>query len=157
MTGQIEKRLEELGIALPKASPAFATYLPWRIGGNTVYISGQGPLLDGKVLDEHCGRVGSELTIEQGQAAARLTALNVIAQLKDACGGDLDRVTSCLQISGFVNCEPGFTETPSVVNGGSNAIVEIFGNAGRHARFAVGSHALPENIAVELAAIFEID
>ena len=157
MSGRIDKRLSELGITLPKAAPAFATYLPWRKGGNTVYISGQGPLLDAKVVEEHCGRVGDDLTVEQGQAAARLTALNVIAQLKDACDGDLDRVTACLQLSGFVNCAPGFTQTPLVINGGSDVIVEIFGDAGRHARYAVGTHALPENISVEIAAIFEIE
>ena len=156
MSGRIDRRLDELGIVLPKAAPAFATYLPWKIGGNTVYISGQGPLADAKVVDEYCGRVGADLTVEQGQAAARLTALNVIAQLRDACDGDLDRVTSCLLVSGFVNCEPGFTQTPLVINGGSDAIVDIFGDAGRHARYAVGSPGLPENIAVEIAAIFEI-
>ncbi len=156
MAGRIEERLTELGISLPRAAPAFATYLPWKIGGNTVYISGQGPLIDAKVVEEFCGRVDSELTIEQGQAAARLTALNVIAQLKDACGGDLDRVASCLLLSGFVNCDPGFTQTPRVINGGSDVIVEIFGDAGRHARYAVGSPGLPENISVEIAATFEL-
>lgn len=156
MAGRIEARLDELGISLPKAAPAFATYLPWKKAGDTVYISGQGPLLDAKVVEEFCGQVGTDLTIGQAQDAARLTALNVLAQLKDACDGDLDRVASCSLLSGFVNCAPGFTQTPLVINGGSDVIVDIFGDAGRHARYAVGSPGLPENIAVEIAAIFEV-
>ena len=157
MAGRIDKRLEELGITLPEPSPPQAMYVSWRVSGNTVYISGQGPLWDGKIADAHCGVVGRDLTLEQGQEAARITALNVLAQLKDACGGDLDRVRQCVQISGFVNCIDGFTQTPSVVNGGSEVLIQVFGDAGRHARFAVGSHALPVNIAVELAAVFEIE
>ena len=157
MAGRIDRRLAELGIELPAPAAPLASYVPWKRSGNTVHISGQGPFRDGRIDDKHCGRVGADLTIEQGQEAARLTALNVLAQLKEACGGDLDRVRQCVQVSGFVNCVEGFTDTPSVVNGGSDVIVEIFGEAGRHARFAVGSHALPVNIAVELAAVFEID
>ncbi len=157
MAGRIDKRLKELGLDLPDPSPAFASYLPWKASGNTVYISGQGPLWNGEVLAKCCGKIGADFTIVQGREAARITALNVLAQLKQACGGDLDRVRQCVQVSGFVNCVDGFTETPSVVDGGSDLIVEVFGEAGRHARFAVGSHALPVNIAVELAAVFEID
>lgn len=156
MSGKIEQRLAELGITLPEASPAFATYLPWKVSRGMAYISGQGPLQDGKIVPEFCGVVGDDMSVEKAQEAARLTALNVVAQLKGACEGDLDRVTGCVQVMGFVNCAAGFTETPRVVNGGSDVIVEIFGDIGRHARFAVGSHALPENIAVELAAIFEV-
>jgi len=156
MADRIDRRLREFGIVLPAPAPAFASYLPWRMSGNTVYISGQGPLVDGRIEERFCGRIGSDLSIEDGQAAARLTALNVLAQLKDACGGDLDRVAGCIQLMGFVNCDPGFTQTPTVINGGSDAIVEVFGEAGRHARYAIGSHALPANIAVEIAAIFEL-
>ncbi len=157
MVGIVDSRIAELGLKLPSASPAFATYLPWKVSRGMAYISGQGPLLDGEVVEEFCGVVGADMSVETAQAAARLTALNVVAQLKVACDGDLDRVTGCVQLMGFVNCVPGYTETPTIVNGGSDVIVEIFGDPGRHARFAVGSHALPVNIAVELAAIFEID
>lgn len=157
MTGRIEQRLADLGITLPEAAPAFATYLPWKVSRGMAYISGQGPLADGKVESRFCGVVGADMDIETAQQAARLTALNVIAQLKAACDGDLDRVTGCVQLMGFVNCVRGFEKTPLVVNGGSDVIVEIFGDSGRHSRYAVGSPALPENIAVELAAIFEID
>jgi enamine deaminase RidA (YjgF/YER057c/UK114 family) len=157
MAGNIDRRIAELGLKLPSASPAFATYLPWKVSRGMAYISGQGPLNDGKIVPEYCGVVGADMSVATAQEAARLTALNVVAQLEAACGGDLDRVTGCVQIMGFVNCVPGYTETPTIVNGGSDVIVEIFGDIGRHARFAVGSHALPVNIAVELAAIFEID
>lgn len=157
MAGRIKSRLQELGITLPKPAPAFATYLPWKLSRGTVYISGQGPLDDGEIVHRFCGVVGADLSIETAQEAARLTALNVIAQLELACAGDLDRVTGCSQIMGFVNCRPGFERTPTVVNGGSDVIVEIFGDSGRHARHAIGSNALPENISVELAAIFEIE
>ncbi|MCY3830479.1 MAG: RidA family protein [Rhodospirillaceae bacterium] len=156
MPDRIDRRLRELGIVLPAPAPAFASYLPWKISGKAVYISGQGPLVDGRIEEKFCGRVGSDLTVEEGQAAARLTALNVLAQLKDACGGDLDRVAGCIQLMGFVNCDPGFTQTPTVINGGSDVIVAVFGENGRHARYAIGSHALPANISVEIAAIFEI-
>lgn len=156
MTGRIEKRLAELGIVLPPPTPAFNSYVPWVRTGNLVFISGQGPFVDGKIPPRYCGRVPTERTIEEAQEAARVTALSVLAQLKHACAGDLDRVVRCVQLQGFVNCKPGYTETPRVVNGGSDLIVAVFGDAGKHSRFAVGSHALPENIAVEIAAIFEV-
>lgn len=156
MAGKIDQRIRDLGLRLPSPSPAFASYLPWKISRGMVYISGQGPLTDGKIEPKYCGVVGADMPERRAQEAARLTALNVVAQLKAACNDDLDRVTGCVQLMGFVNCVPGYTETPTIVNGGSDLITEIFGDAGRHARFAVGSHALPANIAVELAAIFEI-
>ena len=156
MARRIEKRLAELGVALPPPTPPFNSYVPWVKTGNLVFISGQGPFVGGKIPPQYKGRVGPDLPLERAQEAARVTALSVLAQLKDACGGDLDRVLRCVQLQGFVNCEPGYTETPRVVNGGSDLIVSVFGEAGRHSRFAVGSHALPENIAVEIAAIFEI-
>lgn len=157
MAGRIDRRLRELGISLPEAAPAFASYLPWKISRGQVYISGQGPLTDAKIVPRYCGVVGADIDLETAREAARLTALNVIAQLRLACDGDLDRVRACVQLMGYVNCVPGFDKTPKVVDGGSDVIVEIFGDAGRHARYAVGLQALPENIGVELAAIFEID
>lgn len=156
MSGRIDRRLKELGIELPAAAPAFATYLPWKISRGMVYISGQGPLVNAEIVPEYCGVVGVDLGIETAIAAARLTALNVVAQLRLACDGDLDRVAGCVQLTGYVNCKAGFKKTPAVVNGGSEVLVEIFGEAGMHTRCAVGSHALPENIAVELAAVFDL-
>jgi enamine deaminase RidA (YjgF/YER057c/UK114 family) len=105
---------------------------------------------------KYLGKVGVELTIEQGQQAARLCALNIIAQLKLALGGDLDRVRRCVKVGGFVNCESGFGDQPKVINGASDLFVQVFGDAGRHARFAVGTNALPFNVAVEVDAVFEV-
>jgi enamine deaminase RidA (YjgF/YER057c/UK114 family) len=156
MAGRIEKRLEELGIALPAPVPPFNSYVPWVQTGNLVFISGQGPFVDGVVPARFKGRVPDEISMALAQEAARVTALSVLAQLKAACGGDLDRVVRCVQLLGYVNAVPGFTETPRAVNGGSDLVVAVFGEAGRHSRVAVGSQALPENIAVEIAAIFEI-
>ena len=157
MASRVDQRLHEIGITLPRAAPAFASYLPWKVSRGMVHISGQGPLWDAKVESRFCGVIGADLSLETGQEAARLTALNVISQLREACEGDLDRVNGCVQLMGYVNCVPGFEKTPTVVNGGSDVIVDIFGDAGRHARYAVGLNALPENICVELAAIFEIE
>lgn len=156
MAGRIAKRLEDLGIALPAPVPPFNSYVPWVKTGNLVFISGQGPFVDGVIPAHFKGRVPDEVPLERAQEAARVTALGLLAQLKAACGGDLDRVRRCVQLLGYVNAVPGFTETPRVVNGGSDLIVAVFGEAGRHSRVAVGSPALPENIAVEIAAIFEI-
>ena len=156
MAGRIEKRLAELRIALPAPVPPFNNYVPWVKTGALVFISGQGPFVDGGIPARFKGRVPDEIPIERAQEAARVTALSVLAQLKAACSGDLDRVVRCVQLLGYVNATPGFTETPRVVNGGSDLVVAVFGEAGRHSRVAVGSPALPENIAVEIAAIFEI-
>jgi enamine deaminase RidA (YjgF/YER057c/UK114 family) len=156
VAGRIEKRLAELGIVLPAPVPPFNSYVPWVQTGALVFISGQGPFVDRGIPARFKGRVPDEIPIERAQEAARLTALSVLAQLKAACGGDLDRVVRCVQLLGYVNAMPGFTETPRVVNGGSDLMVAVFGEAGRHSRVAVGSPALPENIAVEIAAIFEI-
>ena len=156
MAGRIEKRLKELGIALPAPVPPFNSYVPWVKTGNLVFISGQGPFVDGGIPARFKGRVPDEIPIPLAQEAAHVTALSVLAQLKAACGGDLDRVVRCVQLLGYVNAVPGFTETPRVVNGASDLVVAVFGEAGRHSRVAVGSQALPENIAVEIAAIFEI-
>ena len=156
MKGRIARRLDELGIELPPPTPAFNSYVPWVRTGNLVYISGQGPFVGGKIPPQYRGLVVVDMPIERAQEAARVTAMSVLAQLKDACAGDLDRVVRCVQLQGFVNCEPGYTETPRVINGGSDLIVSVFGDAGKHSRVAIGSHALPENIVVEIAAIFEM-
>lgn len=155
MAGRIDARLKELGIDLPKAAAPVANYVPWVVSGRLVFISGQGPM--GPTGIEFKGKLGRDLEAEEGRKAARLTALNVVAQLKEAVGGDLDRVTRCVKLLGFVNSTPEFNQQPTVINGASDVIVEIFGEAGRHARSAVSAPSLPFDIAVEVEAIFEIE
>lgn len=154
MSGKIETRLKELGITLPKAASPVANYVPYVITGSLVFISGQGPMGPDGVA--YAGKLGRDFGVEEGEAAARLTALNVIAQLKNAVDGDLDRVTRVVKLLGFVNSTPDFNQQPFVINGASDLMVEIFGDAGRHARSAVSAPSLPVDIAVEVEAIFEI-
>lgn len=154
MSGKIEARLSELGITLPKAATPVANYVPYVITGNLVFISGQGPMGPDGVA--YAGKLGRDFDVEEGQAAARLTALNVIAQLKNAVDGDLDRVKRVVKLLGFVNSTPDFNQQPFVINGASDLMVEIFGDAGKHARSAVSAPSLPVDIAVEVEAIFEI-
>jgi enamine deaminase RidA (YjgF/YER057c/UK114 family) len=153
--GLIDKRLAELGIVLPTPAKPIANYVPWVRTGNLVFISGQGAVRDGKI--EYTGKVGDTLSIEDAIASARLTAINVIAHLRDACGGDLDRVKRIVKLLGFVNCTPTFGEQPKIINGASDLMVEVFGDKGRHARSAVGAPALPFNLSVEVEAIAEIE
>jgi enamine deaminase RidA (YjgF/YER057c/UK114 family) len=154
MTGKIEARLKEIGIELPAPAQPAGTYVPYVLTGNLVFISGQGPV--GPKGFEYQGKVGKEQDAESGKAAARLTMINVLTQLKAACGGDLDRVTRCVKLLGFVNSTPDFDQQPSVINGGSDLLVEVFGEAGRHARSAVSAASLPFQMTVEIEAIFEI-
>jgi enamine deaminase RidA (YjgF/YER057c/UK114 family) len=154
MSGKIDARLKELGIELPQATAPVANYVPYTVTGNLVVVSGQVTLWGGKV--EYVGKLGREIGIEDGQKAARLCALNILTHLKTACRGDLDRVKRVVRLGGFVNCTSEFTEMPQVVNGASNLMVEIFGDAGRHARAAVGVASLPLGVAVEVEAMFEI-
>ncbi|HEX7108754.1 MAG TPA: RidA family protein [Aestuariivirga sp.] len=151
----IDKRLAELGIALPTPAKPIANYVPWVRTGNLVFISGQGAVRDGKI--EYMGKVGDTLSVEEAIASARLTAINVIAHLRDACGGDLDRVKRIVKLLGFVNCTPTFGDQPKVINGASDLMVEVFGDKGRHARSAVGAPSLPFNLSVEVEAIAEIE
>ena len=153
--GLIDKRLAELGIALPTPAKPIANYVPWVRTGNLVFISGQGAVRDGKI--EYTGKVGDTLSVEEAIASARLTAINVIAHLRDACGGDLDRVKRIVKLLGFVNCTPAFGDQPKIINGASDLMVEVFGDKGRHARSAVGAPALPFNLSVEVEAIAEIE
>lgn len=155
MAGKFEQRLAELGITLPDSVPPAANYVPARRIGNQVYISGQVPAEGGK--DKYTGKLGSDFSIEQGQAAARLCAVNILAQLKQALGGDLDRVVGVIRLGGFVNAEPDFGDHPKVINGASDLMVAVFGEAGRHARAAVGCYSLPRNVPVEVDAIFEVN
>ncbi len=155
MTGQIEDRLKELGIELPEAAAPAANYVPYVVSGKHVFVSGQITMVNGEL--KHQGKVGQDFTVEQGYEAASVCALNIIAQIKAACGGDLDRVVRCVRLGGFVNAAGDFYDHPKVINGASDLMVEVFGDKGRHARAAVGSSALPLNVAVEVDAIFEID
>ncbi|MBL29279.1 MAG: hypothetical protein CMM50_17245 [Rhodospirillaceae bacterium] len=154
MAGKIEARLKELGIELPQAASPAANYVPYVITGNQVFVAGQITFWNGEV--KYMGKVGKDFTTAEAQAAARLCALNIIAQVKAACGGDLDRVRRCVKLGVFVNCVDGFSEQPQVANGASDLMVDVFGDAGRHARFAVGTNALPRNVATEADAVFEI-
>ncbi|GLQ07684.1 RidA family protein [Sneathiella chinensis] len=154
MTGTIDARLAELGIDLPEAAAPAANYVPYVVSGNLVYVSGQVPVVNGQI--GYQGKVGAEYTTEEGAEVARVCGLNIIAQVKAACGGDLDRVQRVVKLGGFVNCVDGFAEQPVVINGASDLMVEVFGDKGRHARFAVGTNALPRNAAVEIDAVVEI-
>lgn len=151
----IDQKLAALGISLPTPSQAVANYVPYVVVGNMVIISGQLPLKNGQVAFK--GKVGWDLTLEEGQAAARQCALNILTQLKSACEGDLGRVRQCVRLGGFVNCNPDFTDQPKVINGASDLMVEVFGEPGRHARAAVGVNALPLGAAVEIEATFLIE
>ena len=154
MSGRIDKRLKELGIELPKLASPVANYVPYVITGNLLFISGQITLLDGEI--KYKGKVGKDIGVEDAYKAARLCGLNVLAHARAACGGDLDRIKRCVKLVGFINCDPDFYDHPKVVNGGSDLMVDVLGEAGRHARSAVASPALPFNVAVELEAVFEI-
>ena len=154
MAGKIEARLAELGIELPQAAAPAANYVPYVVTGNQVFVAGQITFWKGEV--KYIGKVGKDFSTAEAQQAARLCALNIIAQVKAACGGDLDRVRRCVKLGVFVNCVDGFSEQPQVANGASDLMVELFGDAGRHARFAVGTNALPRNVATEADAVFEI-
>lgn len=155
MAGKIDARLAELGIALPEAAAPVANYVAYVVSGNVVHVAGQLPVENGEL--KYAGAVGGEVSVEAGAAAARLCALNVIAQVKAACGGDLDRVARVLKLNGFVNAPAGFTDQPRVVNGASDLMVDVFGEAGRHARSAIGMGSLPFNASVEIDAMVEID
>ena len=155
MTDSIDKRLTELGIELPQPRPPAANYTPYVITGDLVFISGQVPV--GPQGLEWRGKCGGAYDVAQGQQAARLCALNLLSVLREACGGNLDRVQQCVRIEGFVNSTPEFGEHPAVINGASDLIAELFGAKGIHARFAVGCNSLPFGVAVEIAGIFAID
>jgi enamine deaminase RidA (YjgF/YER057c/UK114 family) len=154
VTSDLERRLAEQGLQLPAAAAPVASYQPYTISGKLLFVSGQLPFQDGKIAVS--GRLGDGLAIEQGQEAARLCALNLLAQAKAACGGDLARLARCLKLGGFVSCTPDFRDHPKVVNGASDLIAAVMGAAGQHARFAVGCASLPLDAAVEVEAIFEL-
>ncbi len=153
MAGDIEARLLTMGIRLPDAAPPAANYVPVTRSGRLVFVSGQLPMSPEGLAR---GKLGADLGVEQGQAAARLCAVNILAQMRRELG-DLDRIARCLKLGGWVNCTPEFTDQPKVVNGASDLIVEALGDKGRHARFAVGAPSLPFGAAVEVEAVFEAE
>ena len=150
---QIEKRLSELGVTLPDAPTPAANYVPFVVDGNTVYVSGQisaGP--DGLIV----GKLGENMAVESGAAAAKTCAINLLSQVKAACGGDIDRLVRVVKLTGFVNSTGDFTDQPKVINGASDFLVEVLGDKGRHARSAVSAASLPLGVAVEIEGIFTI-
>jgi len=149
----IAQRLTDLGVSLPDASAPAANYVPFVQVGNTVYVSGQISRTDDGLIT---GVLGDDMTVEQGAAAAKTCALQLLAQVKAACGGDIDRLVRVVKLTGFVNSTKEFTDQPKVVNGCSDFLVEALGDAGRHARSAVSAGALPLGVAVEIEGIFEI-
>jgi enamine deaminase RidA (YjgF/YER057c/UK114 family) len=154
MPGRIEERLQQLGLELPRSAAPVANYVPFVRSGDLLFIAGQICQWNGE--RRFVGKLGREITVEQGQEAAKLCALNLLAHVKTALNGDLDRVMRCVRLGAFVNGTDDFTEQPQVANGASNLMVELLGEAGRHARAAVGVNALPGGVAVEIDAVFEV-
>lgn len=150
----IDDRLAALGIEIPKVNPPQGNYLSYVRTGSLVFVAGQGPRRDGQLL--YKGVVGKDLSIEDGEAAARMCALNILGQLRHACDGDLGRVVRMLRVAGLVRCTDTFEEQARILNGASSLICDVLGDAGRHARIASGTNALPSGMAVEIEAIAEI-
>lgn len=153
--GVVDERLAELGLVLPEAPAPAANYVPFTVHAGIVHVSGQLPMRDGAVAIR--GKLGAGVSLEQGQEAARLCALAILAQARAACAGDLDRIRRVLRVGGFVASAPGFTDQPKVINGASDLLVAVLGDAGRHARAAVGVAVLPLDAAVEVDAVLAID
>ena len=149
-----EKKINEMGITLPSPATPVANYVGFVKANNIVFISGQLPLEGGKL--QGIGKVGKDFSADEAKKFAKLCAINILAQLKVACEGNLDRVAKCIKLGIFVNGDADFKDHPAVANGASDLIAEIFGDAGKHARAAVGSGSLPFGVAVEVDAIFEI-
>jgi len=154
MAGQVEARLAELGITLPRPMAPIANYVPYVVTGNLVYVSGQVPAIDGKVAIT--GKVSWGVSVDQGKEAARLCFINVLVHLKAACGGDLDRVRRVVRLGGFIASPSEFTQQATIMNGASDLAVAVFGEAGRHARTTIGVPSLPADAAVEVEGLFEI-
>ena len=154
MSGRIAARLQEMKIELPKAPAPVANYVPWVRTGSLLFVSGQ--IAMGPSGVQYTGTLGKTVDVETGKQAARLAAINTIAQAAAALGDDLDRVVRVVKVTGFVNASPDFQQHPDVINGASDLFVDVFGETGRHARAAVGASSLPRGSAVEVEAIFEV-
>ena len=148
-----EKRLAELGVTLPDAPAPAANYVPWMVLDGMVYVSGQVSMQDGAFVT---GKLGADMSVEDGAAAARLCAISLLAQVKAAAGGDLDRLKRVVKLTGFVNSTAEFGDQPKVINGASDFLVEALGDAGRHTRSAVSAASLPFGVAVEIEGIFQL-
>lgn len=151
---EVDSRLKALGIELPQPSTPGANYVPFVRSGNLVFLTGQLAQWNGE--RKFIGKLGHEFEVPEGQAAARLCMLNLLAQLQVALAGDLDRVVQTVRLAGYINSTPDFTAQSQVMNGASDLLVEVLGAAGRHARTAVGVSALPYDVAVEVEAVFEV-
>ena len=149
-----EENIKNLGLNIPELPKALANYVPYKLVDNTIYISGQAPVQNGEII--YRGKVGSDITVEDGIEAAKLCVINIIAAVKTGLDGDWDKLDSFVKLTGYVNCRDNFTDQPKVINGASDMLVDIFGEQGRHARVAVGSNALPLGIAVEIDAIVQL-
>ena len=149
-----DENIKNLGLNIPDLPKALANYVPYKLIGKTIYISGQAPVQNGELI--YKGKVGSDISIEEGIEAAKLCVINIIAALKTGLEGDWDKLDSFVKLTGFVNCQDNFTDQPKIINGASDMLVEIFGDQGRHAIVAVGSNALPLGIAVEIDAIVQL-
>ncbi len=154
MTGKVEARLKDLGLTVPEAAAPVANYVGWVRSGAQIFVSGQITLKEGKPA--FVGKLGAEIDLDAGKAAAELCAINIVAQLKQACEGDLDRVARIVRLGGYVNSTPDFTQQPQVINGASDLMVAIFGDKGRHSRAAVSVASLPLGVAVEIDCVAEI-
>lgn len=151
---KIESKLASLGINLPTPAAPVANYVGFVKSGNQLFVSGQLPIENGEI--KYVGKVGSKISVEDAKIAAKLCAINIIAQVKVACGGDLEKVVRCVKLGVFVNGDADFIDHPIVANGASDLMVEVFGDAGKHARAAVGAGSLPRGVSVEVDAVFEI-
>ncbi|MGC9369480.1 MAG: RidA family protein [Paracoccaceae bacterium] len=153
MSGTYESRLAKLGVTLPDAPAPAANYVPFVKSGDLVFVSGQVSMKDGAFVT---GKLGEDMSVEEGAAAAKTCAIGLLAQVKAACEGDLDRLVRVVKLTGFVNSTPEFGDQPKVINGASDFLVEALGDAGRHSRSAVSAASLPFGVAVEIEGIFEI-
>ena len=149
-----EENIKNLGLNIPELPKALANYVPYKIVGKTMYISGQAPVKNGELI--YKGKVGSDISVEDGIEAARLCVINIIAAVKTGLEGDWSKLDSFVKLTGYVNCQDTFTDQPKIINGASDLLVGIFGDHGRHSRVAVGSNALPLGIAVEIDAIVQL-
>ena len=154
MAGRIDRRLDELGLTLPNPFVSRANYIPHVRSGDLLFVAGQGPMRDGAPTS--IGKVGGEIDEQAAYEAARLTGLNLVAQARHACDGDLDRVLRCVRLFGLINAVPGFTALPQVMNGASDLMVALFGEAGHHARTTIGAVALPHDMTIEIDGVFAL-
>jgi len=149
-----EENIKQLGIEIPDMPNALANYVPYKLSDSIVYVSGQAPVRNGELI--YKGKVGNDISIEDGIKAAELCCINIISVLKKSINGDWNKLDNFLKLGGFVNCNSDFVDQPQIINGASDLLVKVFGEQGKHSRFAVGSNSLPMNISVEIDAIIKI-